>query len=102
MTPLSVKPAKRAFHAVWMIGGLDGFKMVIHGGQSDEGSGDNSVVGDTWRLDLSTNVWTKYSSDPNSPPVFHSFASRCVWRLRAVDCFATLARCGIDVRVMRG
>ena len=76
ITPLSQKPPKRAFHAAWMIGGQDGFKMVVHGGQSDEGSGENSVVHDTWRLDLSTNVWTKYSSDPESPPVFLAFASR--------------------------
>jgi hypothetical protein len=56
-----------------MTGGRDGFKMVIHGGQSGDSSGLNPVVSDTWRLDLSTMVWTSYPSDPLAPAVSHAY-----------------------------
>jgi hypothetical protein len=56
-----------------MTGGRDGFKMVIHGGQSGDGSGLNPVLSDTWRLDLSTMVWTSYPSDPLAPAVSHAY-----------------------------
>ena len=39
INPLSTMPPSRAFNALWMTGGRDGFKMVIHGGQSDSGYG---------------------------------------------------------------
>lgn len=73
ITPLSEKPPKRAFNALWMTGGEDGFKIIIHGGQSEEGQGSNPVVSDTWRFDLSTMVWTSYSSDPLAPALSHGY-----------------------------
>jgi hypothetical protein len=56
-----------------MTGGRDGFKMVIHGGQSSDGLGLNPVLSDTWRLDLSTMVWTSYPSDPVAPAISHAY-----------------------------
>ena len=132
ITPLSEKPPPRAYHAVWMTGGVnvycrtnlcslsvcirvtymqsssmwvrdctchemirvcalridleankdsrkhiyvgaDGFKMVVHGGQSTFGEGANPAVSDTWRLDLSTYVWTSFISDPVAPSLSHAF-----------------------------
>ena len=56
-----------------MTGGGDGFKMVIHGGQSSDGDGFNPALSDTWHLDLSTMVWTSYPSDPIAPAISHAF-----------------------------
>eukprot|EP00961_Rhodomonas_salina_P257472 3479589-Rhodomonas_salina.2 len=40
IAPSSRSPPPRALHASWMIGGTEGFKVVIHGGQSTDGAGE--------------------------------------------------------------
>ncbi len=80
--PKSQAPPPRAFHASWMIGGKNGFKIVVHGGQSGAGVGEFATMSDTWRFDLTTFIWTPYSADPEAPSVAAAMAIRRVLLIR--------------------
>jgi hypothetical protein len=71
--PSTSRPPSRAFHAAWLLGDI---KMIVHGGESKRGSGETSVLSDTWRFDFLTGTWTMYPPDSSAPPLLHAAAAR--------------------------
>jgi len=62
-----VWPAPRALHAAW----LQNLKLCMTGGEGREGSGEGSVLDETWCYNIVPKTWSHLARSPQAPTASH-------------------------------